>query len=258
MKLLIKLGGTLLDSDDSRNDLARQIAAVANDHQVAVVHGGGKQLSRYLAGQGAESRFIGGLRVTPPEILDSVVRVLAGTVNHYLVASVQRAGGRAVGLSGVDAGLVQAVPLSEELGAVGRVESVDAAVLDVLGSHGFIPIVACIAGGNNGAVFNVNADSMAVACAGGYHADQLIFLTDVEGVLDANKQRIPVLTPRSAEELISSGVAQGGMEAKLRAAMAAVGDGISRVRIVAGAQPRILDRLLAGEDLGTTMLPDAP
>jgi acetylglutamate kinase len=96
---------------------------------------------------------------------------------------------------------------------------------------------------------------MAVACAGGYGADQLIFLTDVEGVLDANKQRIPALTPRSAEELIASGVAQGGMEAKLRAAVAALGQGISQVRIAAGAQPRVLDRLLAGEDLGTTMHP---
>lgn len=258
MKLLIKLGGTLLDSGDSRNDLARQIAAVAKHHEVAVVHGGGKQLSRYLAGQGSESKFIGGLRVTPPEILDSVVRVLAGTVNHYLVASVQRAGGRAVGLSGIDAGLVKAVPLSKELGAVGRVESVDAALLDVLVGSGFIPVVACIAGGDNGAVFNVNADSMAVACAGGFRADQLIFLTDVEGVLDANQQRIPALTPQSAEQLIASGVARGGMEAKLRAAMAAVGQGISRVRIVAGAQPRILDRLLAGENPGTTMLPDNP
>lgn len=255
MKLLIKLGGTLLDTDDSRNDLARQITALAKSHEVAVVHGGGKQLSRYLAGHGTESIFIGGLRVTPPEILDSVVRVLAGTVNHYLVASVQRAGGRAVGLSGVDAGLVHAVPLSAELGAVGRVESVDTALLDVLVNSGFIPVVACIAGGHNGAVYNVNADQMAVACAGGYQADQLIFLTDVEGVLDANKKRIPVLTPQSAEDLISSGIAQGGMEAKLRAAIAAVENGIGRVRVVAGAQPGVLDRLLAGEDLGTTMIP---
>ena len=255
MKLLIKLGGTLLDSGDARDALARQITAAAKNHRVAVVHGGGKQLSRYLASHGTESRFIGGLRVTPPEILDSVVRVLAGTVNHYLVASVQRAGGQAVGLSGIDAGLVHAVPLSEQLGAVGRVDSVDTALLDVLAGNGFIPVVACIAGGDNGAVFNVNADSMAVACASGYGADQLIFLTDVEGVLDASKQRIPALTPRSAEELIASGVAQGGMEAKLRAAVAALGQGISQVRIAAGTHPRVLDRLLAGEDLGTTVHP---
>jgi acetylglutamate kinase len=114
-------------------------------------------------------------------------------------------------------------------------------LLDLLGNHGFIPIVACIAGGKDGAVFNVNADSMAVACAAGYQADQLVFLTDVEGVLDANKQRIPVLTPQSAGELIASGVAQGGMEAKLRAAIAAVGQGIARVRIVAGRRVRATD-----------------
>jgi acetylglutamate kinase len=256
VKLLIKLGGTLLDSAESRYLLALQIAAQARrGHQTVVVHGGGKQLSRYLQERGFASEFRHGLRVTPPEILDAVVRVLAGGVNHSLVADLQRAGARAVGLSGIDSGLVHAVPLAAELGAVGRVDRVDAGLLDLLTSHGYVPAVACIAGGRWGDVYNINADQMAVACAAHFLADQLVFLTDVEGVLDADKQRIARLTTRQAEALIAEGVAQGGMEAKLRAASAGIAQGIPQVRIVSGAEPRVLHRLLGGEELGTTLLP---
>jgi acetylglutamate kinase len=258
VKLLIKVGGTLIDSPESRYLLSLQIAAQAGKgHRTVVVHGGGKQLSRYLQERGFESEFRGGLRVTPPEILDAVVRVLAGGVNHSFVADLQRAGARAVGLSGIDSGLVHAVQLSSELGAVGRVDRVDTALLDLLTSNGYVPTVACIAGSRFGEAFNVNADQMAVACASHYFADRLIFLTDVEGVLDANGNRIPQLPSSEALRLIESGVAKGGMEAKLRAATAALSQGIQEVRIVAGAQPKVLERVLAGEDVGTALIPGA-
>jgi acetylglutamate kinase len=257
VKLLIKVGGTLIDSAESRYLLALQIAAQAKKgHRTVVVHGGGKQLSRYLQDRGFSSEFRGGLRVTPPEILEAVVRVLAGGVNHDFVADLQQAGARAVGLSGIDSGLVHAVQMSPELGAVGRVDRVDTALLDLLTSHGYVPTVACIAGGRFGAVFNVNADQMAVACAAHYLADRLIFLTDVEGVLDESGARVPQLTPREATLLIERGVAKGGMEAKLRAASAAVAQGIHEVRIVAGSQPKALERVLAGEDIGTALVHD--
>jgi acetylglutamate kinase len=256
VKLLIKVGGTLIDSDESRYLLALQIASQARKgRRTVVVHGGGKQLSRYLQQGGFASEFRGGLRVTPPEILGAVVRVLAGGVNHDLVADLQKAGARAVGLSGIDSGLVHAVQLSAELGAVGRVDRVDTTLLDLLTSHGYVPAVACIAGGRLGDVFNVNADQMAVACAAHYLADRLIFLTDVEGVLDENGARIPQLNSGTALSLIERGVAKGGMEAKLRAAIAAVGQGIREVRIVAGAKPKVLERVLAGEDIGTVVEP---
>jgi acetylglutamate kinase len=256
VKLLIKVGGTLIDSSEGRYLLSLQIASQARKgHRTVVVHGGGKQLSRYLEQGGFKSEFRGGFRVTPPEILDAVVRVLAGGVNHDLVADLQRAGANAVGLSGIDSGLVHAVQLSAELGAVGRVDRVDTTLLDLLTSHGYIPTVACIAGGRFGEAFNVNADQMAVACAAHYLADRLIFLTDVEGVLDENRVRVPRLTSGEATKLIETGVAKGGMEAKLRAAMAAVAQGIPEVRIVAGSQPRVLDRVLAGEDIGTALVP---
>lgn len=255
MKLLIKIGGTLIDSEQKRREIASQIAALSRGgHRIVVVHGGGKQLSRYLDQQGFQSEFRGGFRVTPPEILDAVLRIFAGSVNHHLVAALQQAGLRAVGLSGIDAGLVRARQLSPELGAVGEVEEVDASLLDLLTGEGYLPAVACIAGGRDGAIFNVNADQMAVACGAGFQADLLVFLTDVEGVLGAQQQRLPRLTAADALALIESGVARGGMEAKLRAAMAGVANGIGAVRIVAGSQPRILERVLSSEDIGTTLL----
>jgi len=255
VKLLVKIGGTLIDTPESRLAIAEKLAVpVKAGHQTVVVHGGGKQLSRYLQEHGIESEFRGGFRVTPPNILDAVIRTLAGVVNHRLVAALQQQGVRAVGLSGIDAGLVQARQLSEDLGAVGEVETVDAAVIDLLSAKGYLPTVACMAGGRDGAIFNVNADQMAVACAGGFKADQLIFLTDVEGVLDGEGQRIRTLTSAEALDLIDIGVAKGGMEAKLRAAVAGIAKGISQVRIVAGAEPHVLARLLDGEDLGTTLV----
>ena len=256
MKLLVKIGGTLLESEKSLDALAAQLQALLDGgHRVVVVHGGGKRLSRYLANLDHESEFRNGLRVTPPETLDAVLRVLAGSVNRRLVAALQKAGARAVGLTGIDAGIAQAVQMDPALGAVGKVESVDAALLELLTGQSYLPAVACIAGGAGGAIFNVNADQMAAACARGFAADRVIFLTDVGGVLDARQARIPTLTAARAEELIASGVARGGMEAKLRAAMAAAGGGIERVAIVSGAEPEILARVLAGEDAGTTLLP---
>ena len=118
MRILVKLGGTLLDAPESRNRLARELAAVqAGGIEMVVVHGGGKQMTRFLAERGVESRFAGGLRVTTPEVLDAVLKVFAGSVNHELVAAFVAAGARAVGLSGIDAALAEAERMSEELGA---------------------------------------------------------------------------------------------------------------------------------------------
>ncbi len=261
MKLLIKLGGTLLESEETRRALCAQIAAAqAAGAQVVVVHGGGKRLSRYLQEQGFESEFRHGFRVTPPAILDAVLRIFAGSVNHHLVAELVRAGAKAVGLSGIDAGLVQASQLAADLGAVGRVERVEPALLDLLTGNGYLPTVACIAGsvgdaGNDaGAIYNVNADQMAAACAGGFQADQLVYLTDVGGVLDADRNPLPRLSIDDAEQLIAEGTASGGMEAKLRAAASALTQGADEVRIAAGAEPRVLTRLLDGESLGTALV----
>ena len=254
MKLLVKLGGTLLESDESRSSLARQLTRLRRaGHRLVVVHGGGKRLIRYLAGLDHESEFRRGLRVTPPEIMDAVLRVLAGSVNRQLVAELQGAGARAVGLTGIDAGTVQASQLAPELGLVGKVERVDPELLDTLTDRGFLPAVACIAGGADGAIFNVNADQMAAACATGLAADQVVFLTDVGGVLDRRGETIPKLSASEAESLITEGVAKGGMEAKLRAAVSALTGGIERVSIVNGHEPDILTRALEGVAAGSEL-----
>ncbi len=254
MKLLVKLGGTLLESDESRSSLARQLTRLQRaGHRLVVVHGGGKRLSRYLAGLDHESEFRRGLRVTPPEIMDAVLRVLAGSVNRQLVAELQGAGARAVGLTGIDAGTVQASQLAPELGLVGKVERVDPELLDTLTDRGFLPAVACIAGGADGAIFNVNADQMAAACATGLAADQVVFLTDVGGVLDRRGETIQKLSASEAESLITEGVAMGGMEAKLRAAISALAGGIERVSIVNGHEPDILQRVLDGGAAGSEL-----
>lgn len=250
MRLLVKLGGTLLETAGRRASLAGQLKGLADrGHRVVVVHGGGKRLSRYLSGLDHKSEFRRGLRVTPPEILDAVLRVLAGSVNRQLVADLQRAGLKAVGLTGIDAGTVQASQLDPELGLVGKVERVDPTLLDQLADRGYLPAVACIAGGANGAIYNVNADQMAAACATALRVDRLVFLTDVGGVLDADGRRIPALAAVEAEALIERGVAVGGMEAKLRAAVEALRDGISGVSIVDGHQPHVLAGASSGTDL---------
>ena len=255
MKLLVKLGGTLLDSADSAGALAEQIvAARGRGAELVVVHGGGKQMTRFLAERGVESRFVNGLRVTGPEVVDAVLKVFAGSVNHELVASLNRAGALAVGITGIDALLVEAEQMDPALGAVGRVVKSNAGLLQILVAGGYLPVVACVAGDRQGRVYNVNADQMAVACAVAFGARQLIFLTDVEGVMDGAKQVRRQLTADESEQLIRDGFATGGMQAKLNAALAALAGGVEQVRIAPGAAAGVLDRLLAGEEIGTRVV----
>jgi acetylglutamate kinase len=251
LKLLVKLGGTLLDAEDTREALVREIAAISHSVSLIVVHGGGRQMTRFLSERGIESQFVNGLRVTTPAILDAVVKVVAGSVNSELVAALNRVGARAVGLSGIDAGMLEAEQMDPALGSVGRVIAADPALFQVLLRGGFLPVVACLAGDREGRLYNVNADQMAVACATAFGASQLIFLTDVEGVLDAGKHLVPHLTLAGSQSLIVAGAATGGMLAKLNAAQAALRQGVSQVRIAGGASSGILERILAGEDAGT-------
>lgn len=255
MKILVKLGGTLLDAPEQRAAVAEQIVmATRRGIQTVVVHGGGKQMTRYLADRGIESRFVNGLRVTTPETVDALLKVFAGSVNHELVASLNAAGALAVGLSGIDAFLVEAEQMDAALGAVGRVTGTNPALLDLLAGSGYLPVVACVAGGRAGEVYNVNADQMASACAAAFRAQKLIFLTDVAGVLDGEQCVRPVLTAEESERLIAGAIATGGMQAKLEAAVAALRAGVEEVRIAPGAADRVIERLLDGERIGTRMV----
>lgn len=253
MRLLIKLGGTLLDVPESRARLASEIAKLTD---TVVVHGGGKQMTRYLSERGVESRFVNGLRVTTPEVVDAVLKVFAGTVNTELVGAFRAAGARPVGLTGLDAGLVDAEPLHKDLGAVGKPVRSDSALLGLLAGAGYLPVVACVAGDASGTVYNVNADQMAVACAASYHAAKLIFLTDVDGVKGAEGAVLETLTAEGAAELIASGVATGGMQAKLEAAVEALRQGVEEIVIAPGAKAGVVAEIVAGRStLGTRIVP---
>lgn len=261
MKVLIKLGGSLLDDRALCASIAAQISALPVGMQAVVVHGGGKQMTRFLNERGVESRFVDGLRVTTPEVADAVLKVFAGSVNKQLAGALLAAGAPAVGLSGIDGGLAVARQLNPALGAVGRVERVNSRLLDVLLEGGYLPVVACVAGGERGEVFNVNADQMAVACAGAWQAEKLWFLTDIAGVKGADGAVIGRLTPSQARRLIETGVATLGMQAKLESACDALAHGIGEVRIAPGAEPAILAQLVAARTAaapGTALIPEQP
>jgi acetylglutamate kinase len=255
VKVLIKLGGTLLDQEETRSRLARDIVeASRKGSRIVVVHGGGKQMTRFLSDHGVESQFVNGLRVTTPEVLDAVLKVLAGTVNQQLVAAFVAAGANAVGLSGMDALLTEAEPMSAELGHVGRVIRANGSLFDLLCDNGYLPVVACVAGDRQGSFYNVNADQMASSCAAAFRASRLLFLTDVEGVRDGHSIICPTLTSAGCRQLIDAQVATGGMQAKLEAAMAALDNGVEEIAIASGARPRVVEDLLAGKPLGTRLI----
>lgn len=251
---MIKLGGTLLDIAGSRQRLAREIAQVLGLAAIVVVHGGGKQMTRFLAERGAESRFVNGLRVTTPEVLDAVLKVFAGSVNTELVAAFRAAGVLPVGLTGLDAGLVEAEPLNPDLGHVGRPIRSGAGLLELLTQAQYLPVVACVAGDAQGAIYNVNADQMAAACAAGFHANKLIFLTDVDGVRDAAGRVCQTLTTADAAGLISRGIATGGMQAKLEAAITALDQGVEEVLIAPGGQIGVVQKLFGEIPVGTRVI----
>jgi acetylglutamate kinase len=256
VKILVKLGGTLLDDVESRARLASELARAAREGaELVVVHGGGKQMTRYLAERGIESRFVNGLRVTTPETIDAVLKVFAGSVNHELVAALVAAGAPAVGLSGIDACLAEAEQLDPALGAVGRVVRSNPALLHLLSAAGYVPVVACVAGDRQGRVYNVNADQMAVACAAAFGAETLLFLTDVPGVMDADRRIIPELTAAGCCRLIAEGIATGGMQAKLNAAAESLRAGVGQVLIAPGSQPGIVGQAMHNQSVGTRLVP---
>ncbi len=252
MKLVVKIGGTLLEQMPERQRIAARIARLARaGHQALIVHGGGKQLSEYLKKAGIASRFINGLRLTTAETLDGVVKVFAGTLNHQLLAALHQAGVPAAGISGVDGGCLVAEKLTGEggldWGSVGRITKANPRIWEVLLAGGVLPVMASLAVGEDGQIYNVNADQAAVACAVHLRADALIFLTDVDGVRDAQGRTIRCLEAEEISSLIESGTATGGMLAKLNAVREALAGDVERVHIVNGHSDDALESILTDE-----------
>jgi acetylglutamate kinase len=256
VKVLIKLGGTLLDDPDKRNDLARQLARVAHKVELVIVHGGGKQVTRFLEERGVASRFVGGLRVSDETVIDAVTKVIAGSINKQLVAALCAAGQSSVGLSGVDGLLTTAQAVNAELQFVGKPQRTDSKLFHLLVDAGYLPVVACVAADAQGRIYNVNADQMAVSCAVGWGADKLLFLTDVPGVKNGTGAVVPELTPKDVQDLIQSGVAHSGMQAKLESALWALEEGLSEVVIAAGQEMDVCEQLLTGRPIGTRLTPN--
>ncbi len=251
--MVIKHGGSV-ESSGAR--LLEEVATVARDARVTLIHGGGPAITEALRQGGVASTFLRGRRVTDERTLSVVEAVLAGTVNKRIVRALQAAGANAVGVTGEDGGLLTAIPSVEEgLGFVGDVQRVNTKLLETLLLAGFLPVIAPLGLEENGQLRNVNADAAAAAIAGALCADWFIFTTDVAGVkesLDAEKP-IPKLTIADAYALIETGVATGGMIPKLEAAMSALRQGAARVAICDGRTEGLLVRLLSGEAIGTVM-----
>jgi acetylglutamate kinase len=253
--VVLKLGGELLEDSATAKTLARVVTRTATRLKLVVVHGGGKEIDSALAQAAIPKQQVDGLRITDERTLAIVVSVL-GSINTRFVAAINRAGGRAVGLTGVDAGLGEvrrARPHRAssgalvDLGLVGEpVADGEAPLVRTLTRDGFIPVIACIGRGRNGQVFNVNADTLAASIAARSQAARLIVAGGTSGVLDQESRTIPRLDEEGIDELIGSGTATAGMIAKLRACQEARDAGVREVLIANGRHPR-LAALLTGQ-----------
>ncbi|MCA1955454.1 acetylglutamate kinase [Zymomonas sp.] len=263
---VVKYGGHAMGNPDAAQDFAEDIVLLkAIGIHPVVVHGGGPQIGKMLKALGVESQFIDGLRVTDNETAKIAEMVLSGAINKDIVSWIGRAGGRAVGISGKDAKLVEVEKVKKtrknstdgqdediDLGFVGRPVSVDRRLIDTLTQSGMIPVVAPIGVGADGETYNINADTMAGALAAGLEAARLFLLTDVAGVLDADKKLLRTLTPSQIDSLTKADVISGGMIPKLETCIESVKSGVDAAVILDGRVPHsILIELFTEQGAGT-------
>jgi acetylglutamate kinase len=254
MKIVIKFAGALLENDATVRALAQQVAALAKDgHRILVIHGGGRLFTATLKRMGIESKFVGGLRVTDRESRDVAVMVFAGLLNKKVAAAISAAGQPAVGISAADAQCFTAEPMMHNeveggLGYVGYLTSMNTRFIESLWDEGWLPVAPCLGLGADNELYNINADHMAAACAEYLGADQLIYLTDVAGVLNG-EQVLSAVSCEEIERLVQCRVVSGGMILKLEAAKRAIEGGVREVRIVGGAAPDALLLASRSEEL---------
>jgi acetylglutamate kinase len=250
--VLVKYGGHAMTDDGGADTFARDIAFLKQvGVNPIVVHGGGPQIGQMLQRLGIQSRFVDGLRVTDRETMEVVEMVLAGTINKQIVAAINAEGGCAVGLTGKDGGLLRARKLARsrieegvrveiDLGFVGEPERVDDRVLASFRQSDIIPVIAPIGVGAGGETYNINADTVAGAVAAAVKACRFLLLTDVPGVLDADKRLIAELTAGDSRRLIADGTISGGMIPKVETCLAAVEGGVEAAVIVDGRVPHAI------------------
>jgi len=255
--VVVKIGGAALEDATLRRRFCEDVILLDwVGINVVVVHGGGAQITRMLDKVGIQARFVDGIRVTDEPTLEVVEMVLGGSLNQELVRLVNHLGGAAVGLTGADGGLVTARVANPALGRVGEVERVDRAVIDRLVAD-FVPIIAPVAAGPDGAALNVNADVFASSLAQALGAEKLVMLSDIPGVLDAGGHLLSTLTPLAARDMVAKGVISGGMIPKVDHAAQALAGGVRKVHIIDGRlEHALLLEIFTREGVGTQLVSD--
>ena len=267
--VVIKYGGHARVDNELKDDFARDVVLMKYvGINVVVVHGGGPQIGSLLKKLGKESKFVQGMRVTDEETMDIVEMVLVGKVNQEIVGLINRHGGRAVGLSGKDANLIQAEKyyLSDEkvketppeiidIGLVGKVKTVSAALITTLMADGVIPVIAPTGIGDRGETYNINADLVAGAVASALAAEKLILLTDVPGVLNRQKELIQAMDEPTTLRMIEEGTIEGGMFPKVKCCLKALRGGVKKAHIVDGRlKHTILLEMFTDKGIGTEIV----
>ena len=267
--IVVKYGGNAMGDAATAEDFAEDIVLLEQSGLKPVVcHGGGPQIAAMLKKLGIQSEFKQGLRVTDAATVDVVEMVLAGSVNKEIVGYISREGGKAIGLCGKDGNMVFArkaiktvkdpnsnIEKVLDLGFVGEPVEVDRTLLDTLARSEMIPVIAPVAPGRDGHTYNINADTFAGAIAGSLGAKRLLFLTDVDGVLDANKKLIPELSMRDAKAMIADGTISGGMIPKVETCLEALENGVEGVVILNGKTPHVvLVELFTAHGAGTLIV----
>ncbi|SDG58497.1 N-acetylglutamate kinase [Fontibacillus panacisegetis] len=255
---VMKCGGSTLEElpDSFYSDL---VELQNKGIQPVIVHGGGPAISENLSKLGIETKFVNGLRYTSEEVLEVVEMVLTGSINKKIVRRIGQSGGKVIGLSGVDGGLIQAKPVTNvaEVGLVGEVTQVNASLIQGVTELGYLPVIAPVGIDVSGQRYNINADTAAGAVASELGVKQMIVVTDVPGILksvNGEKKVLESVSVQQIEDMIQTGEIYGGMIPKVRAAVACISGKVSEVVIVDGSEPNVLGKVLAGEKIGTKIV----
>ncbi len=259
--LVIKYGGSAMERAELKEQFARDVVLLnLVGIRPVIVHGGGPQIGALMKRLGKEPTFVGGMRVTDVETVEIVEMVLVGKINKEIVGLVNLHGGRAVGLSGKDANLIQATRRLHrtetgelvDIGLVGEVQAINPQVIRLLEEQGMIPVIAPVGVGAAGETYNINADLVAGEVAAGLKAEKLIHLTDVQGILDEKRTLVSTLTREAAARLIKANVIDGGMLPKVESSLRALEGGAAKAHIIDGRVPHaILLEVFTNEGIGT-------
>ena len=259
--VVIKYGGNAMVNEQLKQQVMEDIALLwLIGVKVVLVHGGGPEISETMKRLGKQAQFVNGLRVTDKETVDIVQMVLAGKINKTLVNLLQMKGGHAVGLSGIDGGIIEATMKDEALGYVGKITRIRTQPITDLLEKNYIPVISTVASDRQGNTYNINGDTAAAYIAGALNAERLIMMTDIAGILrdkDDPDTLIPALTVTEAKKLFDEGVISGGMIPKVDCCIEAIGKGVKHVVIMDGRVPHsILMELLTDEGAGTMVMGD--